>query len=79
MTNLRPSSFNGATMQKRRTIHFGLRLNQAERETLARLAEAEGLSESATLRRLLRRAVKDLVRGEPAAKPAEDARDVQPA
>ena len=47
-------------MQMRREIHFGLRLNKAERAALARLAEAEGLSESATLRRLLRRAVREL-------------------
>jgi len=34
-----------------------LRLNLVEREALARLAEKEGLSEAATLRRLLRQAI----------------------
>ena len=44
------------TRQKR----FGLRLSQTERDGLARLAEAEGLSEAATLRQLLRQAIKAL-------------------
>jgi len=33
----------------KRSKRFGLRLNQAEREGLTRLAEIEGLSEAATL------------------------------
>lgn len=38
-----------------RNIHFGLMLNEHEREALDRLADAEGgLSRAATIRRLIR-------------------------
>jgi hypothetical protein len=45
----------------RRQKRFGLRLNQSEREGLKKLAEFEGLTEAATMRRLLRQAIKDLL------------------
>ena len=44
----------------KRSRRFGLRLSQAEREGLTRLAEIEGLPEAATLRRLLRQAIKTM-------------------
>lgn len=43
-------------MRRPRTHHFGFRLTQVEREMLTWLADAEGLSEAATLRRLIRQA-----------------------
>ncbi|MBM3131369.1 MAG: hypothetical protein FJ009_22440 [Chloroflexi bacterium] len=43
-------------MRQPRTNHFGFRLTPVEREMLIWLADAEGLSEAATLRRLIRQA-----------------------
>ena len=43
-------------MKRHLTTHFGLRLTQVERDALTRLAEEEGLSRAATLRRLIRQA-----------------------
>ena len=48
-----------AKMQ-RRVKRVGLLLTPEEKMALARLAETEGLSEAATLRRLLHRAMKEL-------------------
>jgi hypothetical protein len=50
--------FSGGWMNRR--VRFGFVLTEEEKRALTRLAEAEGgLSEAATLRRLIRRAAKE--------------------
>ncbi len=63
---------------QRRIIRVGLLLTPNEKKLLIQLAESEGLSEAATLRRLLRQAVRqvpaEVKAGQPEGEPGEVAR-----
>lgn len=56
---------------KKRIERVGLLLTPSERTILKRLAEIDGLSEAATIRRLLHQAAREAGRHGPAASPVD--------